>query len=158
MNRVVKYILLVVVVSFIYSCRCNKVTTTSTVMDSVYVNNTQFITAPTKGVNTYKIECDSTGQIKPFKSTSEINGITTSIEVKDGLIVSKVTKEADTVSSTSIEHYNNTSTVIEVPVEVPKPYIPKILWYSLGGNLLAVAWFFKGLWMPKVFKLFKLLT
>lgn len=41
------------------------------------------------------------------------------------------------------ERYTNSSVVTKVPVEVPKPYIPKWIMWVVGVSLAINAWFFR---------------
>ncbi len=127
----------------IVSCKPKQIVVTKTLKDTIHITKIQKIRVPIKSTITIEKPCDSLSILKDFKRTFKADKVFVQVQSNNGNIEVKI--DLDSLKQEWVKTYEGRTEIIvkEIPVEVPKPFIPNWIWYISGGFILSLVWNFK---------------
>ncbi len=127
----------------IVSCKPKQIVVTQTLIDTIHITKIQKIRVPIKSTITIEKPCDSLSILKDFKRTFKADKVFVQVQSNNGNIEVKI--DLDSLKQEWVKTYEGRTEIIvkEIPVEVPKPFIPNWIWYISGGFILSLVWNFK---------------
>ena len=135
----IKFAIIIIVLIILCSCKAKRIEHTIYKTDTI--TRTELIKIDKPQLNTIKIEnvCDSLGNLLPIYYANTSNNVKTTLKSEDNTL--KLEVDVDSIINSRIEEYKSSITKEK---EVFIKYKNKdIMWYSLIGNLLLLAWIFK---------------
>ena len=117
-------------------CTPREIVRTETNYDTIVVNKIEKVQVPIHSTITIEEPCDSLGILKDFKQTIKTGKAKITVSNVNGTIDVQVDMDSIKEVWKSEQSKSQKETIIEIPVEVPKPFLPKIFWYSIGVNVL----------------------
>jgi len=137
-----KYLLIIFLL--FASCKVKKpIVITNTIRDTIHITKIQKIRVPVQSTITIEKPCDSIGILSDFKRTFKADKVFVQVSSNKGNIEVKI--NLDSLKQEWVRTYEGKTKIIvkEIPVEVPKPFIPKWIWWISGGFILSLVWNFK---------------
>lgn len=148
MTKILKLFIIVMVGLSLTQCKPKEIIVTQTKFDTINIHTIEKVEIPIDNTITISKPCDSLGILKQFKQTFKTNHATVTISNDNGSIVAEINLDSikqvwqsEYIGKTEIE-------VVEIPVEVPKPFIPKWVWYVSGTLLLYVVYRVLRIYIP----------
>ncbi len=136
------FIVLMVGLLFV-QCKPKEIVVTQTIRDTISTTIIEKVEVPINHTIIVDEPCDSLGILKQFNQTFKTEHATVTISNHNGSIVAEI--DLDSIKQVWESSYVGKTEIVikEIPVEVPKPFLPKIFWYSIGANVLALIIIFR---------------
>ena len=134
------------VVFLFASCKTKQpIATTSTIHDTINIHTVERIEIPIYHKITIEQPCDSTGILKHFKHTYKTEHADVIVYENNGSIDVEI--NLDSIKQVWINTYKGKIEYkeIQVPFKVPVPFIPKWIYYLIGGFVLLIIYTFRKL-------------
>ena len=135
--------LLIILIFLIVGCKAKQITTEKiiTKTDTIYKNKVETIEVPVNNTLVVEQPCDSTGVLRAFKQTFKTKTVYVTIEGKDNVITANI--NLDSIKQSTIEEYKSSISTEKEVITVTKFKNKKVMWYSLGANIVLLMFIFR---------------
>jgi len=135
----------IIILVLAMSCKTHApIVRTVTNTDTVFLERIETIRVPVESKVIIKDPCDSLGVLIPFKQTLKVDDTDVVVQNTEGAIDIYIKLDSLKQVMEKERKKSQTETIIEIPVEVPTPFLPKIFWYSIGLNILLLIYLLRG--------------
>ena len=137
--RIVVFLMLVLITWLMLGCKAKVISTETHTTDTIYKNEIIKIDKPQ--LNTILLEnvCDSLGILKPIFYTNVSDNVKTTLKSEHNTL--KLEVNVDSIVNSKVNEYKSSLSTKETVLVKYKN--KKIMWYSLGLNLLLLGWIFR---------------
>ncbi len=139
-----KAFMLILLILLLSGCKAKKPTViTQTIRDTINIETVRTIQVPVERIITISSPCDSLGVLKDFKQTLVDGKVKVVIRSVNNTIVAEV--NIDSIKEVWVREFKGEvrEKVTFVDREVPKPFIPKFVWWISGGFILSLVFNFR---------------
>ena len=136
-----KNIVLLLVASFLFSCKSQKVTNTVTKIDTVKVKEIVKVEVPIEKIITIDQPCDSLGNLKPIDKEIITKYVKIYVKDNDGSLVVKTNIDSIIESRIETEKVSWEKQIVQLP---PERFVPSFVkWLAWIGGVLSLFFILK---------------